>query len=102
MSFMSGFGDAITMVAEQGIQQRRTPDAVRSRVVSGAEAIITIAFALSLAGTGPVLEALGPQHVYAIGGATALVGSTVLLPMLRGERRRSAAVAADMMQVELG
>jgi predicted MFS family arabinose efflux permease len=102
MSFMSGFGDAISMVAEQGIQQRRTPDAVRSRVVSAAEAIITVAFALSLAAAGPVLEALGPQHVYAIGGATALVGSAVLLPVLRGERRRSAEVATDMMQVELG
>jgi MFS family permease len=102
MSLASGFGDAITMVAEQGIQQRRTPDAVRSRVVSAAEAIITVAFALSLAGAGPVLEALGPQNVYAIGGATALAGSAVLLPVLRGERRRSAEVAADMMQVELG
>jgi hypothetical protein len=61
-----------------------------------------VAFALSLAAAGPVLEALGPQHVYAIGGATALVGSAVLLPVLRGERRRSAEVATDMMQVELG
>ncbi len=102
MSLMSGFGDAVTMVAEQGIQQRRTPDAVRSRVVSASEAIITVAFALSLVAAGPVLEALGPQHVYAIGGATALAGSAVLLPVLRGERRRSAEVAAEMMQVELG
>lgn len=107
MSLASGFGDAITMVAEQGIQQRRTPDAVRSRVVSAAEAIITVAFAASLAGAGPVLEALGPQSVYAIGGATALVGSAVLLPVLRSDRRRSAErsrelSAETMMQVELG
>ncbi len=102
MSLLSGFGDAVTMVAEQGIQQRRTPDAVRSRVVSAAEAIITVAFALSLAGAGPVLEALGPQNVYAIGGATALAGSAVLLPVLRGERRRSMLEAEPTMQVELG
>jgi len=101
MSVMSGFGDAVTMVAEQGIQQRRTPDAVRSRVVSASEAIVTVAFALSLAGAGPVLEALGPQNVYAIGGATALAGSAVLLPVLRGERRRSVEVEPTM-QVELG
>ena len=102
MALMSGFGDAITMVAEQGIQQRRTPDAVRSRVVSAAEAVITVAFALSLAGAGPVLEVLGPQHVYAIGGATALLGSAVLLPVLLGERQRSAVEAEATMQVELG
>ncbi len=99
---MSGFGDAITMVAEQGIQQRRTPDAVRSRVVSASEAIVTVAFALSLVAAGPVLAALGPQHVYAIGGATALAGSAVLLPVLRGERRRSVLDAEPTMQVELG
>ena len=102
MSLMSGFGDAVTMVAEQGIQQRRTPDAVRSRVVSASEAIITVAFALSLVAAGPVLEALGPQNVYAIGGATALAGSAVLLPVLRGERRRSVLDAEPTMQVELG
>lgn len=102
MSLLSGFGDAVTMVAEQGIQQRRTPDAVRSRVVSAAEAIITVAFALSLVVAGPVLEALGPQNVYAIGGATALAGSAVLLPVLRGERRRSVLDAEPTMQVELG
>ena len=102
MSLMSGFGDAVTMVAEQGIQQRRTPDAVRSRVVSASEAIITVAFALSLVAAGPVLEALGPQNVYAIGGATALAGSAVLLPVLRGERRRSVLEAEPTMQVELG
>jgi len=101
MSLMSGFGDAITMVAEQGIQQRRTPDAVRSRVVSASEAIITVAFAVSLVAAGPVLEALGPQNVYAIGGATALAGSAVLLPVLRGERR-AVLDAEPTMQVELG
>lgn len=102
MSMLSGFGDAVTMVAEQGIQQRRTPDAVRSRVVSAADAIITVAFALSLVAAGPVLEALGPQNVYAIGGATALAGSAVLLPVLRGERRRSVLETEPTMQVELG
>jgi MFS family permease len=98
MSVFSGFGDAITMVAEQGIQQRRTPDAVRSRVMAASEAVVTVFFALSLAFAGPVLQALGPQNVYAIGGATALAGSAVLIPVLRGERVR-ARVAA---QVEVG
>jgi MFS family permease len=101
MSVMSGFGDAITVVAEQGIQQRRTPDAVRSRVMAASEAVVSVVFALSLAFAGPVLRALGPQNVYAIGGATALVGATVLLPVVIGERRR-VAEREPPMQVEAG
>ena len=101
MSAMSGFGDAITVVAEQGIQQRRTPDAVRSRVMAASEAVVSVVFALSLAFAGPVLQALGPQNVYAIGGATALVGATVLLPVVIGERRR-VAEREPTMQVEAG
>jgi predicted MFS family arabinose efflux permease len=87
MTFVSGFGDAVTMVAEQGIQQRRTPDAVRSRVVSAADAIITVSFTASLAVAGVVLRALGPQDVYAVGGLAALAGAAVLTPVFRSARR---------------
>jgi MFS family permease len=31
LMFLMGFGDAMSEVADQGIRQRRTPDAVRSR-----------------------------------------------------------------------
>ncbi|HEX9716986.1 MAG TPA: MFS transporter [Actinomycetota bacterium] len=34
LSLVFGLGDGMTMVAEQGIAQRRTPDAVRSRVMA--------------------------------------------------------------------
>jgi MFS family permease len=74
LSFVAGFGHAVTLVAEKGIQQRRTPDAVRSRVMSAADAIVTVSYAVSLAVSGLVLRAVGPQAVYAIGGLTAAVG----------------------------
>jgi predicted MFS family arabinose efflux permease len=86
MTVFGGFGDSITIVAEQGIQQRRTPDAVRSRVMSASDAIVTVSFACSLAVAGLVLKALGPQNVYAIGGLAALGGAAVLLPALRSAR----------------
>ncbi len=86
MSFVSGCGDAVTLVAEKGIQQRRTPDAVRSRVMSAADAIVTVSYAISLAVSGLVLRAVGPQAVYAIGGLTAAVGTAVLFPVLRKAR----------------
>lgn len=91
MALISGFGDAVTLVAEQGIQQRRTPDAVRSRVMSAADAIITVSFAASLVVSGVVLRAVGPQNVYAIGGLTALGGALVLTPVFRSARERDAA-----------
>ncbi len=95
LSFVGGFGDAVTLVAEKGIQQRRTPDAVRSRVMSAADAIVTVSYAISLAVSGLVLRAVGPQAVYAIGGLTAAVGTVILFPVLRKARRE-----AEMVVVE--
>jgi predicted MFS family arabinose efflux permease len=100
MAAISGFGDAITLVAEQGIQQRRTPDAVRSRVMSAADAIITVSFALSLVVSGVVLRAVGPQNVYAIGGLTALAGAVVLMPVFRAGRETEGQAAMTEAAIE--
>jgi MFS family permease len=84
LALLSGLGDAVTIVADQGIQQRRTPDVVRSRVMAATEALVTVSYAVALAFAGRVLEAIGPQQIYLIGGATALVGAGLLWPVLRG------------------
>jgi MFS family permease len=84
---LAGLADAIVMVADRSIQQRRTPDVVRSRVVSASESVITIALAAGFVLGGPALELLGPRGVYALGGAFAFVGAVVLLPILRASRR---------------
>ncbi|HYX80291.1 MAG TPA: MFS transporter [Actinomycetota bacterium] len=99
MAFVSGFGDAVTLVAEQGIQQRRTPDAVRSRVMAAADGIMTITFAVGLVAAGPVLRAMGPQNAYAIGGLTALGGAVVLTPIFRGTRAVAPAPIAEPTEV---
>jgi MFS family permease len=90
VALLSGVGDAIVLVAEQGIQQRRTPDAVRSRVIAASEGLTSIAFVLGFAAAGVVLQAVGPQNVYAIGGLTAAIGALVLLPILRRGTEREA------------
>jgi MFS family permease len=90
IAMLSGVGDAIVLVAEQGIQQRRTPDAVRSRVIAASEGLTSIAFVLGFAVAGAVLRAVGPQNVYAIGGVTAAIGALVLLPILRRGSEREA------------
>ncbi|HWO69579.1 MAG TPA: MFS transporter, partial [Actinomycetota bacterium] len=83
LSFLWGTGDAFTVVAEQGIVQRRTPDGLRSRVSAASDAIVHGALAVGFAAAGPLLELAGPQGVYAIGGATAGAAALLLLPLVR-------------------
>jgi len=92
---VSGVGDAVTLVAEQGIQQRRTPDAVRSRVMAASEGLVSLSFVVGLAFAGVALRAVGPQGVYAIGGFTGAIGALVLLPALRRARTSEPAVDAS-------
>jgi MFS family permease len=78
-----GMSDGITIVAEQGIMMRRSPDAVRSRVTAGFEALLSIGIAIAYIFAGPVLKALGAQGVYGIGGVSAGLAAIILLPLLR-------------------
>ena len=52
-----GTSDGFTMVAENGIMQRRTPDAVRSRTMAAFEAVLSIGLAIAYLIAGPVLRA---------------------------------------------
>ena len=47
------------------------------------EALVTVSYAVALALAGRVLEAIGPQQIYLIGGATAILGAGLLWPVLR-------------------
>jgi predicted MFS family arabinose efflux permease len=88
MTLFAGIGDAIAIVADQGIQQRRTPDVVRSRVMAAVEFVVMISYAVALVFSGQLLRLIGPQHVYLIGGATAVVGAVVFWPVVRSSRAR--------------
>jgi predicted MFS family arabinose efflux permease len=94
LSFLWGTGDALTLVAEQGIRQRRTPDVVRSRVMAASDAIVHTALAMGFGLAGPLLRLAGPQGVYAIGGAAAAVAALLFVPMVRSGRA-SAAVGEE-------
>ena len=85
-----GVAEAIIMVADRSIQQRRTPDAVRSRVSSASESMVDIALSFGFVLGGPAVAALGPRWVYALGGAFGLIGAAVLIPVLRSSKRASA------------
>jgi len=85
---VTGAGDGIASVANQGIMQRRTPDAVRSRVSGAMEAFIHGGLALSYLVGGPAVRALGPRGVYVLGGVLALIGAAVAGPTLLGRTWR--------------
>jgi MFS family permease len=80
---LMGIGDGVSLVAQQGIMQRRTPDAVRSRVSGAFDAILHIGMAVSYVIAGPAVSWLGPRGVYIIGGAAAFGGIFIALPILK-------------------
>jgi MFS family permease len=88
--FANGIFDAITIVADQGIKQRRTPDVVRSRVMAASEAVWQTTLALGYALSGAVLAAFGAQGLYVVAGLTSGVAAFMLLPMLGKQPARLA------------
>lgn len=86
-----GTADGLTIVAENGIMQRRTPDAVRSRTMAAFEALLSLGLFVAYLLAVPVLRATQPQRVYLLGGLAAAGAAVVLLPML-ALRRETAEV----------
>jgi MFS family permease len=81
-----GTCDGISIVSENGVIQRRTPDAVRSRVLAAFEALLSIGMAVAYLAAGPMLNAFGPRALYRIAGVSAGGAFVLLLPLLRTAR----------------
>jgi MFS family permease len=78
-----GTCDGLSIVAENGVIQRRTPDAVRSRTMAALEAVLSLGLALAYVAAGPILRVVAPQTAYLIAGIFAVGAAFVLLPILR-------------------
>lgn len=78
-----GISDGPTMVAEQNLLQRRTPDVVRSRVMGAWEALFHVSLVGSLILGAVLVPIVGPKGAYALGGIAGFVGAVILLPLLR-------------------
>jgi MFS family permease len=102
--FAMGVGDGVSLVAQQGIMQRRAPDAVRSRVAGAFDSIIHIGMAFSYIAAGPAVVALGAKGVYLVGGAIAFLGLAFAGPILRrpevGEEVSLRVAAEELEPVE--
>jgi MFS family permease len=91
----NGAADAIALVAEQGIQQRRTPDVVRSRVMSASEAVLSVALAIGYGLAGPVLGLTSARGLYIVAGITAILATLILLPIARRPREATAPLPVE-------
>jgi MFS family permease len=99
-----GVCDGLTIVAENGIMQRRTPDAVRSRTMAALEAVLSIGLAGSYLAAGPILRVVAPQTAYLIAGVFAAGATIVLLPLirLRADGGRPGGAGAEATQPTVG
>jgi MFS family permease len=87
-----GFGEGTQTVAQQSIMQRRTPDAVRSRVASAMDAVAQWAIGISFLAAGAIVAWVGPRGTYIVGGLIGLLSVLALWPIL-ASRGRPATVA---------
>ena len=81
-----GVCDGLTIVAENSMMQRRTPDAVRSRAMAAFDAVLSFGLAIAYIAAIPVMHVIQPQSVYRVGGVGAAIAVVILLPLwhLRG------------------
>lgn len=78
-----GVCEGFASVSEQGLLQRRTPDAVRSRVAGAVEAATLLALAVSLTAGGPIVDWLGPRAAYYLSGVMTLLAALIMYrPMM--------------------
>lgn len=83
LMFLMGFGDAMSEVADQGIRQRRTPDAVRSRLIASMESLVHLAIAVAYVLAAGALALLSPQGAYGLAGVSSLAAVLLLWPTVR-------------------
>lgn len=81
--FLFGLTDGPTLVVEQNLIQRRTPDVVRSRVMGAWETLMHGSLVISLVVGAWVVSSLGPKGAYLVGGITGVLGAVLLVPLLR-------------------
>lgn len=79
-----GLADSLDLVAGQGIRQRRTPDAVLSRVLAANSALVVLAQMVGYAVAGVALEIIRPRGIYLACGVVVALSAILSVPVLRG------------------
>jgi MFS family permease len=93
---MFGVCDGPTLVIEANLLQRRTPDVVRSRTMAAFETVMHVGMTAALLLGAALVPILGPKGAYAVGGCTGLLGTVILLPLLRWLPDRAPGAAVEL------
>lgn len=96
--FTMGVGDGFSLVGEQGMMQRRTPDAVRSRVSAAFDAVLHSGLAVSYVVAGPAVAWLGAQGVYLVGGLGAMAAIAIAIRVLQARTGAEDAPALEAVE----
>lgn len=104
---VAGAADGVWMVAHENLVQRGTPDAIRSRVFAGSEAVYLAGISMGLVVAGAMISLIGAAGTFEVGAAGSLVACLVLLGTsissarsaaeVRGRRGTTAANAPPFM-----
>ena len=99
---IGGLSDGMVDVAVELIFQRRSPDAVRSRVIGALEANFLLGLAVSFLFAGSLIDAFGPKSAYVLAGAGCFVCALMLVPLLRGKDATSTQGVGPASTPEVG
>ncbi len=75
---LAGAADGIWMVAHENVVQRVTPDAIRSRVFAGSEAVYLAGLSIGLIGAGGLIATFGAAGTFRIGAVGSIVACVLL------------------------
>jgi MFS family permease len=92
-----GAADGVWMVAHENLVQRVTPDAIRSRVFAGGEAVYLAGISIGLIAAGGLISALGAASTFKVGAAGSVLACLLLMGSAASVarlRRRGPAMAA--------
>ena len=76
---VAGIGFGLSFVADAGLVQRSTPDAVRARTRAVYDGIVMVSGLMSMVLAGALLAVVGPTPFFVLGGLAVVTGSMVLL-----------------------
>jgi MFS family permease len=75
---LAGAAYGIWMVAHENLVQRVTPDAIRSRVFAGSEAVCLAGVSVGTVGVGGLIAAFGAASTFRIGAVGSILASVLL------------------------
>jgi len=93
-NFLIGLADSLDLIAGQGLRQRRTPDAVLSRVIAANSSMCVLAQMVGYGAAGVLVPVTGPQGVYLLCGAVVALSAAMCVPVIRLARATPPALSS--------